>query len=223
MKAQTAKRRLVPRGERERQMLDVASRLFIERGFGGVSMDEIAEAVGVTKPMLYAYFDSKEGLYVACIEREGRPLMAALEAAVDPSLEPERQLWDGLLAFFGYVDEHRDLWRAFYAEASAHGGAAAARVGRLREQMTAALTGMLARTATGAGVGGALATEIELQAHALMGAAEALAAWAIAHPGEASRELLALRLMNFAWMGFGDLLEGRLWLPPSDPPAGSTP
>ena len=52
----------MPRADRERQMLAVAERVFAERGFRSASMDEIAELVGVTKPMLYAYFGSKDGL-----------------------------------------------------------------------------------------------------------------------------------------------------------------
>jgi AcrR family transcriptional regulator len=211
---QAPRRQLVPRAQREEQMLSVAARLFAERGFNGVSMDEIAELVGITKPMLYAYFDSKEGLYVACIERAGGPLIAAISAAVVPGAPPDQQLWDGMLAFFAFVDDNRALWSTFFVEASARGGAAAAQVTKVRRLITDALGALIARAAIEAGVDASLGTEVDVQAHALLGAAEALAGWWLEHP-EASRELLALRLMNFAWMGFGDLLEGNLWLPVS--------
>ena len=194
-------------------MLDAATRCFARSGFGGVSMDEIADEVGVTKPMLYAYFDSKDGLYAACIERTGAPLMAALRTAIDPAASPESQLWSGLLAFFAHVEEHRDEWRAFYLDASTHGGAPAEQVAQMRRELTGTLTALLTRAATAAGVAADLAPEMEAQARALIGATEALAAWWIEHPSDATRELLALRLMNFAWMGFGDLLDGRFWLP----------
>ena len=55
-------------------MVEAASALFSEHGFGGVSMDDIAKASGITKPMLYAYFDSKEGLFAACVEVAGEEL-----------------------------------------------------------------------------------------------------------------------------------------------------
>lgn len=209
-------RRLVPRGEREQQMLGVATRLFAERGFQNVSMDEIADEVGITKPMLYAYFDSKEGLYVACIRRAAQPLQTAVSEAVDPALPPERQLWRGLLAFFRFVDEHRELWSTFFVEASARGGAAAEQVTRARQEVVDGLTPLILRAAEESGVAASLTGEIALQGHALMGAAESLAAWWLEHPNEGSSELLALRLMNFAWMGFGDLLDGNFWLPPGD-------
>ena len=195
-------------------MLEVATRLFAERGFNAVSMEEIAEEVGVTKPMLYAYFDSKEGLYLACIQRAGEPLLEAIRGAIDPAEAPESQLWAGLEAFFGFIDEHRALWSALFVEASARGGAAAAQLAKVRDEIIGELTQLLARTATGSGVAPELKAEIEFQSFALMGAVEALASWWLEHP-EAPRDLMALRAMNFAWMGFGDLLEGRLWLPPA--------
>ncbi len=71
--------RKVPREIREAQMLAEARRIFAERGFGATSMDEIAEACGVTKPMVYAYFGSKQGLYLACIEHSAGELVRRLD------------------------------------------------------------------------------------------------------------------------------------------------
>lgn len=213
-------RRLVPRQVREPQMLEAAARLFAERGFNRVSMDEIAEASGITKPMLYAYFKSKEGLYVACVDRAARTLLATLNDAIDPLQPPERQLWSGLLAFFGFVDEHRSAWRTFLVEAGAHGSAAAAELRRHRRELSEALTELLMRAARGAGISADARPEVAIQARALIGSAEALSDWWVEQGEDAgSRELLALRLMNFAWMGFGDLLGGNLWLPEA-PPGG---
>ena len=65
-------RRRVPRAEREVAMLDAAGLAFADHGFHRASMDAIAAAAGISKPMLYAYFDSKEGLYAAYIERSGQ-------------------------------------------------------------------------------------------------------------------------------------------------------
>jgi AcrR family transcriptional regulator len=209
-------RTVVPRGERERQMLEAAGRLFAERGFDGVSMDEIADAVGITKPMLYAYFDSKEGLFTACMERAARPLLDSVRAAIDPSGPPEIQLWRALLAFFHFVDDHRDEWSVFYVEAAGRGGGAAKRLRAVRDEVSAVMGELLRATAIAAGIAPELETELEVLAEALNGSSEALARWWIEHPDKADADLLALRLMNFAWMGFGDLLSGRLWLPPPE-------
>ena len=59
-------------------MLAVAGEVFAEHGFHAASMDEIAERADISKPMLYAYFDSKEGLYAAYMQRTGDDLLAAI-------------------------------------------------------------------------------------------------------------------------------------------------
>ena len=61
----------LPRAEREQQMLDSARELFAARGYAAVTMDEVAAAVGVTKPLLYTYFGNKDRLYLACMRPPG--------------------------------------------------------------------------------------------------------------------------------------------------------
>jgi AcrR family transcriptional regulator len=50
-------------------ILEVASREFAERGYAGARVDEIASATRTSKRMLYYYFGSKDGLYIAVLER----------------------------------------------------------------------------------------------------------------------------------------------------------
>src|SRR5688500_9404660 len=104
--------RKVPREVREPQMLAAAERAFAERGFHAASVDAIAEASGITKPMIYAYFGSKEGLYRACMQRARARLLAALRDGVDTTAAPDQQLWHGLLAVFTFVERERDSWRS---------------------------------------------------------------------------------------------------------------
>ena len=54
--------------ETRRRIIDVALRLFGERGFEGASTREIAKAAGVNAPALQYYFDNKEGVYRACAQ-----------------------------------------------------------------------------------------------------------------------------------------------------------
>ena len=116
--------RLVPRAVREEQMLEVAGEVFAERGFHAASMDEIADRADISKPMLYAYFGSKDGLYSAYMQRTGAQLLATMDAAVDPELEPGPQVYASMAAFLGFVEEHREGWSVLQRELAA---AAAAR------------------------------------------------------------------------------------------------
>ena len=58
----------LPAAERREQLLDVATTVFSDRGFHGASMNDVAQAAGVTKPVLYQHFPSKRDLYLELVE-----------------------------------------------------------------------------------------------------------------------------------------------------------
>jgi AcrR family transcriptional regulator len=207
-------RRKVPRAVREAEMLAVAERAFAERGYHATSVDAIAEGAGITKPMVYAYFGSKEGLYLACMDRGRRRLFEAIDGAATGDEPPDEQLWRGILAFFTFVSERRDSWVVLFGEATSHGGPFAEEATRLRRQIARLVSQLLGEAAAAEGVAPDRLGAIEPVAHALVGAGESLAAWWGDHPEE-PREWVALRLMNLAWMGFGDLVRGESWIPPA--------
>jgi AcrR family transcriptional regulator len=210
--------RQMPRMEREQQILAAAEKLFTERGYPNVSMDAIAERTGITKPLIYSYFGSKEDLYTTCIRRFLLPLERVVIATVDPSLPPERRLWDGALVVFEWIGAHRDEWSRFFLEPAAHGEGPAAVVEEFRERAVGNLAGMFRQGMKDSGLPESLEPEAAYQVHIFMGGFESLARWWAAHPDEASAELLATRLLNQSWIGFEGLLQGRLWTPPGRSP-----
>jgi AcrR family transcriptional regulator len=203
-------RRKVPRAVREREMLEVAERVFAERGYHAASVDAIAEGAGITKPMVYAYFGSKEGLYVACMERARRRLFEAIDEAADADAPPDEQLWNGVLAFFTFVAESRESWSILFGEPTSAGGPFAAEASRLRGQLARLVSQLLGEAAAAEGLDPARIGAIDPLAHALVGAAESLAGWWMDRPDEPT-ERVAVWLMNFAWIGFGDLVRGEVW------------
>jgi len=64
----TGARRDELRGRKRVAILDAAARVFTEHGYNNVTVDDIAASLGVTKPTLYHYFDSKEDMVVACAQ-----------------------------------------------------------------------------------------------------------------------------------------------------------
>lgn len=203
----------MPRAEREAQMLEAATRIFAERGYQDASMDEIAAACGVTKPMLYAYFESKEGLFLACTRRGAEALRTTVRDAVTAIASPERRLWRGFAAVFEFVDRNRESWSVLYPYGPTASGSFPEAAAQARDTMAELLTELFADTAVGQGVDPEVARESEPLAHAMTGATIALASWSIDRPDEPG-ELQALRLMNFAWMGLRSLIHGDLWIPP---------
>src|ERR671919_2665219 len=106
-RAETTRKRAAHLGpERRRpQVLDAALELFLERGYEGTSMDAIARATGVSKPVVYACFPSKEELFRTLLYREEERILAEIQAAfADTDLDdPEQALTDGFTAFLGAV------------------------------------------------------------------------------------------------------------------------
>jgi AcrR family transcriptional regulator len=96
-KTPTAAKTRSPRGAVQRQaILDAASLLFIEKGFGGTNINDIADAVGMTRTALYYYFPSKESVLEAVTkevtERASELTQEVARRAELPPVEVLRQL-----------------------------------------------------------------------------------------------------------------------------------
>ncbi|KND39765.1 TetR/AcrR family transcriptional regulator [Streptomyces acidiscabies] len=203
------KTKRMPRAVREQQMLDAAVRIFGRRGYMAASMDEIAELAGVSKPLVYLYLNSKDDLFTACIRREAAALIAAIRSAIATDLPADRQLWDGLRAFFAHTAKHQDAWSVLHLQARTHGEGFAREVAAMREEIVAFVTGLIVAAAREAHRDPDLPErEVAGLAVALVGAAESLADWAKTTEGVTAREA-ATTLMNFAWSGLSNLMEGR--------------
>src|ERR1700759_973620 len=120
------------RDERMEQTLRVAHGLFAERGFADVTMDEIATAVGVTKPLLYNYFGNKERLYIACMEQAGDALTRTVGEAIAGTASPGDAMGAGVRSFFAFLDSDRAAWAVLFDETLPVGGGGAARVATSR-------------------------------------------------------------------------------------------
>jgi AcrR family transcriptional regulator len=212
--ARATGRKRLPRAVREQQMLDAAVAVFSAAGFHDASMDEIAARAGISKPMVYAYLGSKEELFLACLHREGTRLMEAVASAVAPAdappLPPDEQLWRGLRAFFAFVGAHRDGWRVLYRQARGT-EPFVAELAAMRARMVDVVCGLLSRVIAASGRS-PRPVDVTAMAYALVGAGESLADWAVDH-SEEPPETTATRLMNFVWLGAGELLGGAVWRP----------
>ena len=104
----------VPRELRRRQLLELATLLFSERGFAAASMDELAARAGVSKPVIYGLFGSKEGVLIAVIDQLGLELSQVVLDAVAGRTSPEDLLRAGSLAFFRFVGERGETWAMIF-------------------------------------------------------------------------------------------------------------
>lgn len=100
--------------ERRRQLLAVALSLFAARGYDATTMDDIADAAGVTKPLLYQHFTSKRGLYVELVDSVTEDLLEAIGEATGSAEGPRQQVERGFAAYFGFVVTHETAFRLLY-------------------------------------------------------------------------------------------------------------
>jgi AcrR family transcriptional regulator len=125
----------VPRAAREQQILDVATDVFARAGFASASMVGIATAAGISKPLLYAYFGSKDGLYLATLTRIGDQLLAAVTAAMSEQPDLAGQPLAILDALFRTLEPQRQVWSVVFDPSAPHTGEAAHTVRRYRQRL----------------------------------------------------------------------------------------
>jgi AcrR family transcriptional regulator len=174
----------MPRERREQLILDVAGQVFARAGYESAPMDEIADRAGVSKPMLYTYFGSKEGLYLAYIERAGGELLERLVRARAADRSPAAMLRARITEFLAFVEEHGDGWKVLFRELAST-RPFAERVAELRERIAGAIRRMVEDGV--APCSGYPPPAADAIAHAVVGAGESLANWWLDHP-EVSRE-----------------------------------
>ena len=177
----------VPRAVRERQLVDLGEELFAERGFAKVSMDELARRAGVTKPVIYELFGSKEGLFEACLEglamrlaesiaeaARGADVAVAADAADAPgrAANAEARLRAGGLAFLRFAGENRVAYELLYEGRFSR---AAASVRRRQATLIFELMKEMARADVDE-------RELEAAANAVNAAYEGVAHWMWDHP-----------------------------------------
>jgi len=160
--------------ERRRPMvLDAAFELFLERGYDGTSMDDVARAIGVTKPVVYACYPSKEELFKTLLRREEDRVLAEIAAALPAAADGDlgAALTEGLTAFLRAVEASPRAYRVIFLGEGAN-AAVIRRIHRGRERQVEAVA-MLARPLLGAGEPHELDRRARLLGHLTVGLAEA--------------------------------------------------
>lgn len=182
----------LPRAERERQTVDAAQELFAAHGYRDVTMDAVAAAVGVTKPLLYNYFGNKEQLYLACTRRTANELAAEIDRAGAAAPTPGEALKRVLRAFFAFVARDRLAWRVLYDETLPASGPIAEEMDAYRARLTAPVSAAF-RALDGDRHDRVALAQADALAHGQLAAAEAMSRWWLATgalPAAAVAELL---------------------------------
>jgi AcrR family transcriptional regulator len=104
----------LPADQRRQQLLEVARDVFAQRGFYATSMDEVAAAAGVTKPVLYQHFPSKRALYIELLQETGAQLLRELSQATTRATSGRERVEEGFAAYFRFVVQNRSSFRLLF-------------------------------------------------------------------------------------------------------------
>jgi AcrR family transcriptional regulator len=184
----------LPRAVREQQMLDAAVQMFSVNGYHETSMDALAAAAEISKPMLYLYYGSKEELFAACLSRELSRFVEVVRADIDLKRSPHELLRRTILSVLHYIDANRASWIVLYTQAtSSQAFAQTIREGREK------IIDLVARLLENGTKNPEPDNDFHMMAVALVGAGEAVAARVSV--GDADVDEAAELLINLFWRG----------------------
>ena len=190
----------MPAQVRSEQLLDVAERLFATSGYGATSIEAIAREAGVSRPIVYRLFGSKEEIYLACLRRARGQMESMMFTAVAGSADLQEQIRLAADAYFQFVEEDPERWRVLFGGDAAVSGPVAEEAMQMHLATERQFADLFA-------VGDAPPGEPELLAisHAVGGAGHQLAQWWLRTP-EISREQIVGWYCAVVWEGLGTLL-----------------
>jgi len=135
--------------ERKAQLLDVARKVFGAKGFHGVSMEDVAREAGVTKPILYDHFSSKEALYLALLDADAQTLEGRIREALAAPTGNRERIRASFQAYFDFVDEHAEGFRLMMQETVGTDDLSRSHVGAVRDRIMGEVSDLIVRESQG--------------------------------------------------------------------------
>ncbi len=190
----------LPADRRRQQLLDVALRLFARRGFNATTMDDIAEAAGVTKPLLYQHFASKRALYMELLDSVSHTMLEAIGKAIAAAGGPRQQVEGGFAAYFHLVVSHAEAFHLLFGSDVPNDPELSRAVRKVEDSIAESIDVLIDA--------GLDEDHRRLLAFAVVGMAEGASRHFLAarqphggHPHESEASRLARRLADLAWAG----------------------
>ncbi|WP_405138722.1 TetR/AcrR family transcriptional regulator [Nocardia sp. NBC_01388] len=179
----------MPRGEREAQILNAAAIEFGTRGYASVLVADVAVRAGVSKPLIYLYFSSKDGLGAACAERAGSALAAKIAEAMGAPAPTFLAAAAVLDAIFTALEPRPHDWNVLY-DHGAPPDTETATVARRYRRIIAeqAATGVWSALAA---AGLSDGRDLSLLTHIWMNSVTAVVSWWLDNPDQTADDMSA--------------------------------
>jgi len=210
--SQTPRKRLS--ADQRREMIeDAATALFAERGYQGASIDEIARRSGVTPPVLYDHFASKQDLYRRLLERHFAELRQVWRENFVGEHPPDQRVARSFDAWFAYIEAHPFAGRMLFRDTTGD-----PKIEAMHQEVAAssraAIMGLFAgQPDVEKVIGPAVEEGLEMAWVVMRGVLQGLAMWWYDHP-QIPRERVVATAMNALWVGWERTQAGEAWAPP---------
>ena len=179
----------VPRREREDQIVAIATGEFAARGYAAASVASIAARAGISKPLVYQYFGSKDGLYLDCLHRVADDLLTRLEQAELAVDDTVASRIHPLRAVFEALEPQRDAWRLLYDTSRPAAGPVADAADGYQQRVADIAASGSARFLAARGIDSAADTSALTRVW--MAVVGALVGWWLEHPEQSAEEMIA--------------------------------
>ena len=184
--------------ERREQLIAIARGAFAERGFDGVSVEEIAARAAVSKPVVYEHFGGKEGLYAVVVDREVQQLLGTMREALTATSQ-RMLLEQATFALLDYVESSSDGFRILVRD-SPPGSGTGTYVSIISDTVTR-VEGILGDQFAARGFDPKVAP---LYAQMLVGMVSTTGQWWL-DARTPAKDVVAAHLVNLAWNGLANL------------------
>jgi AcrR family transcriptional regulator len=184
----------LPARERRRQLLTVAIEEFGTTGYHDTSMNRLADAAGVTKPVLYQHFASKRDLYLELLRDIGGRLRDAITHATLDAHGPHAQVEAGFAAYFRFFADDPRSFVVLFGDGARKDEEFAA----LAHEVEASLAETIAALITTEGLD---SDDRRLLAFGIVGLAEGTARYWVSRGLDIDIERLATRMADLVWYG----------------------
>ena len=178
----------VPRPEREQQIIAAAVDEFAAGGYAGASMIAIAARAGISKPLIYQYFGSKDGLYLTCLHHVAGGLLERLELAELSVDDTVASRVFALQAVFEALEPQRSAWQLLYDTSKPTDGPIAAASEQYQARTAALAASGSERFLKSRGDGDPL--DASALTAVWMGLVNSLVVWWLDHPHDSAADMV---------------------------------
>ena len=183
----------LPAVERREQLLSVALKAFAHHGYHGSSMNDVADAAGITKPVLYQHFASKRELFLATIDEAGQRMISAITTQATTDTDGRRRTEVGFRAYFRWVADDHEAFMLLFGSGLRRDPEFAEAVGQFTSKVADAIEPLITADID--------SSHRRTLAYAIVGMTEAISRRLVEDGESFDPDFVARQVSDLAWAG----------------------